>query len=455
MDRPPLPLTFRYQLVDNLMRLSKAGESAAVVGVASVGKSNLVRCLQQADIQELHLGSEKDEILIVLVDSNDLTAITEWDFLELLLYRLSFHCQGANLPPEIIAHLDELHEKLLKRGNDVTHAQRCVEQALQWLCQVNQLRVVLLLDEFEVLYQQLSQRFWANLRSLRDKNKYSLSYLLFLRRDLEDVVPSTVAVEAFAELFQTRILGLKPYDLPGTELMLDRLSLRQHVEWPAPYTVQVFELSGGHSGFIRVIFGKVLPALKEGQTIEFAGLVDDPEIKEECGKIWTSLIDQERELLQKFMAAGDFGTIDAASQTGLAKLSRKGLIVAESPGQPRLFSPLFADFVRQQRSADRPRLHFYFDPNQQSCWIEGREINLPGLPAQLLAILYQHRGQSCRRLELLRQLYPNEDHHQLAKIPDFRLDAVVKSLREKIEPNPQKPRYVKTVRGVGFRLDID
>jgi hypothetical protein len=273
MDRTPLPLKFRYHLVENLMHMMSAGESAAVVGVASVGKSNLVRCLQQADIQEAHLGPEKDEILIVLVDSNDLTSITEWTFLELLMYRLVVHCQNANLPTRVASRMEALHDKLSSRADDVTNAQRCVEQAVHYLCQVNKLRVVWLLDEFEVLYQQLSPRTWINLRSLRDKNKYSLSYLLFLRRELEDVLPATPEVEAFAELFQTHILGLKPYDLSGTQLMLNRLSSRRQVEWPAGQTTQVFRLSGGHGGINRVFFGKSWPVVMEGQTVKLPDLL--------------------------------------------------------------------------------------------------------------------------------------------------------------------------------------
>lgn len=452
MDRTPLPITFRYHLVAQLMRLMQAGESAAVVGVASVGKSNLVRCLQQADIQAAHLGADKSEILIILMDSNDLAAITDWNFLELLLYRLSLHGQSANLPAEVVTRLEEWHEKVARRPDDALNAQRCLEQALHWLCQVKGLRVVFLLDEFELIYPQLSQRTWANLRALRDKNKYSLSYLLFLRRDLEDVRPVTPEVEAFVELFQTHILGLKPYDLPGTELMLERLSLRQQVDWPVQYTGQVFDLSGGHGGLIRVIFGKALPALKEGRSPDWSTLFNDAEVRDECGKIWSGLITAERVWLAEFAETGKWET---KPDGGVAsdKLTRKGLIVAEPTQESRLFSTLFTAFVRQTAALDRPL--FQFDAQQQICWIEGREIHLPGLPAQLLDFLYRHQGQNCRRLDLLRHLYPEEDHRQLGKIPDFRLDAVVKSLREKIEPDPQTPRYIKTVRGVGFRLDIN
>lgn len=451
MDRTPLPLSFRYQLVAGLMRLMQAGESAAVVGVASVGKSNLVRCLQQADIQAAYLGPEKAEFLIVLVDSNDLAAITDWNFLELLLYRLSLPSHSAALPAEVTARLEQWHEKAARQAGDVLNAQRCLEQALDWLCQVHGRRVVFLLDEFELIYPQLSRRTWANLRALRDKNKYSLAYLLFLRHDLEDMLPLTPEVEAFVELFQTNILGLTPYDLPGTGLMLERLSRRQRLEWPVLYTAPIFELSGGHGGLVRIIFGKAQPLIKEGQPFDWSALYDDDEVKDECHKIWSSLTAAERAWLTAFVTAGERET-GQGSGSIVDKLTRKGVIMAQPAPALRLFSSLFAAFVQQIAPQDRPA--FQFDARQQICRIEGREIHLPGLPAHLLDFLYQHHGQNCRRLDLLQHLYPEEDHRQLGKIPDFRLDAVVKSLREKIEPDPQNPRYIKTVRGVGFRLDI-
>jgi two-component system response regulator RegX3 len=34
------------------------------------------------------------------------------------------------------------------------------------------------------------------------------------------------------------------------------------------------------------------------------------------------------------------------------------------------------------------------------------------------------------------------------------LDVHIKRLRAKIEPDPRRPRYLKTVRGLGYRLDV-
>jgi DNA-binding response OmpR family regulator len=39
-----------------------------------------------------------------------------------------------------------------------------------------------------------------------------------------------------------------------------------------------------------------------------------------------------------------------------------------------------------------------------------------------------------------------------AGIADTRLDSIVKRVRKRIEPDPQEPRYLLTVRGHGFQL---
>lgn len=455
MTRALLPVSFRAHLVKNLMRLIKAGESVAIIGMASVGKSNVVYCLQQSDIQKVHLGKQKKEYLVVRIDSNDLTSIGEWHLFELLLYCLSIHCQHTNLSTEITSRLEDLNQKLRAQEDSVTHAQRCFEQAIHWLCQIHRLKVVLLFDEFDLLFQKLSSRFFVNLRALRDKNKYSLGYILFLRNDLEDLQTGLTEVEAFVELFQNSTFYLKPYDLSGTELMLSRLSDRQQITWPVEYTPRVFNLSGGHGGLISVIFSEILSQIERGERIKFDLLIENQEIINECQKIWSSLTESERSFLQRFVEAGCSGEFLKASGHMVDKMYQKGILRFESQG-PQLFSALFAEFVWHKVSKNNAKAGFKFDVSSQTCWVNGRYIHLPTLPTKLLELLYENRGKPCRRIDILQHLYPDEDHSQFNRASDDpRLYDVVKNLRKRIEPDPQKPQYIKTVRGVGFKLDID
>ena len=66
----------------------------------------------------------------------------------------------------------------------------------------------------------------------------------------------------------------------------------------------------------------------------------------------------------------------------------------------------------------------------------------------LLKVLMQHPGQVLARETLFRRVW------QTDYVKDTRtLDVHICWLRQKIEANPQKPQLLKTIRGVGFRLD--
>jgi DNA-binding response OmpR family regulator len=67
----------------------------------------------------------------------------------------------------------------------------------------------------------------------------------------------------------------------------------------------------------------------------------------------------------------------------------------------------------------------------------------------LLKVLMDSEGQVINREELFKIVWETE------YIGDTRtLDVHVSWLRQAIEENPRRPRYIKTVRGLGYKLDI-
>jgi DNA-binding response OmpR family regulator len=69
--------------------------------------------------------------------------------------------------------------------------------------------------------------------------------------------------------------------------------------------------------------------------------------------------------------------------------------------------------------------------------------------ASLLQILLQHRGEVIEREELFRQVWETN------YTGDTRtLDVHISWLRRAIETDPDHPRFLHTVRGVGYRLDV-
>lgn len=80
--------------------------------------------------------------------------------------------------------------------------------------------------------------------------------------------------------------------------------------------------------------------------------------------------------------------------------------------------------------------------------VNGRPVHLSRREFDMLAVMASPPGQIRTRDELIDRLWSDRD------LADTRtLDTHIRRLRTKIEPDPAHPRYLITIRGVGFRLD--
>jgi two-component system alkaline phosphatase synthesis response regulator PhoP len=76
-------------------------------------------------------------------------------------------------------------------------------------------------------------------------------------------------------------------------------------------------------------------------------------------------------------------------------------------------------------------------------------VALAGKELQLLRYLIDHRGTVVSRDELLERVWEYQ-----SGISSRTIDVHVAWLRQKLEENPQSPKYIHTVRGVGYRFAV-
>ncbi|BBO75233.1 DNA-binding response regulator [Desulfosarcina widdelii] len=88
------------------------------------------------------------------------------------------------------------------------------------------------------------------------------------------------------------------------------------------------------------------------------------------------------------------------------------------------------------------------DLEKRRLTIDGRPVDLTPHEYALLAALMKTPGRTFTRDELLGHLYPKGE----AVVIDRVVDVHIGKLRQKIEPAPAEPRYIKTVRGIGYRF---
>ena len=80
---------------------------------------------------------------------------------------------------------------------------------------------------------------------------------------------------------------------------------------------------------------------------------------------------------------------------------------------------------------------------------DSKEIYLSALEYKLFLVFLNNRGQVLTRDKLLEEIWDSSGDY----VGDNTLTVYIKRLREKIEQDPQNPVHIKTVRGLGYRLE--
>lgn len=79
----------------------------------------------------------------------------------------------------------------------------------------------------------------------------------------------------------------------------------------------------------------------------------------------------------------------------------------------------------------------------------GQSLYLSALEYKLFLVFLNNRGQVLTRDKLLEEIWDSAGDY----VGDNTLTVYIKRLREKLEADPQNPTLIKTVRGMGYKLE--
>lgn len=122
------------------------------------------------------------------------------------------------------------------------------------------------------------------------------------------------------------------------------------------------------------------------------------------------------------------------------------------PFRPRELLSRIRSVIRRYNRGGGPVVieHISVDADKGKVTVNGNEVILSALEYRLLLVLINNRGSIMPRTKLLEEIWDVAGDY----VNDNTLTVYIKRLRDKIETDPQNPTIIKTIRGMGYRIDI-
>jgi len=119
------------------------------------------------------------------------------------------------------------------------------------------------------------------------------------------------------------------------------------------------------------------------------------------------------------------------------------------PYSPRVLLARVEALLRRSRSTlDRIQLgKITIDFERYEADLEGEALHLTTREIDLLKLLYRHEGKPVSRHDILDEVWGMNSEAGTRTV-----DTHIAMLRKKIEPNPDKPCFILSQRGIGYKL---
>lgn len=315
-----------------LARLILAGDSLCFVGIAGVGKSNLINFLREYQVYtQEYFGADTDRIHFPVVDAN------QWDQTPEGLGKLILDALDA----------EAISVPLGRDGGVIPLSQEersfsRVRHRLRGICQDLRHRVVIVLDDFDRAFEVGPVRMLEQLVGLRsDGNKGQLSYLVFTKR-LPHVLGRAHNLEKaskFFDLLRHNLYAFEPCVPTDALQIVEHLNCTSTTRISSQELARTCALGGGHAGLLKHIFRVCVERGLPSSSDAASRLVEHHDIRMECRRILEGLHEQEQEVAL-LVAKGRY---TSAHMDTIDHLIRRGILLRTEPLQ--WFSPVMARYL--------------------------------------------------------------------------------------------------------------
>lgn len=413
-----LPNDFREEEIKQILDFVTTGKFCQLICVPGAGKASVLRFLaHNRSALKFHLGEKEKSVR----------------FLYLNLYELPSY-EEAQIAKFLLLSLDEK----IKSPDDFLILSKQLTEAVNNLFLQNQ-SLVLLFDHFDEYQYRLPRSFFHLLRTLRNVAKYKFAVVFATRRDLKELVDPQI-LKDFYEFFVDNAVYLKINDDVSLTSLLTQTEAVYGKKLSEEVKTGILSHGGGHLKLTKVLSELYL---RGSTSLETKVLLSKSIVTASLMEIWLTLTAQEQQSLIKL--AQNKQLEDDNVKENLLKLD----LVDE---KSKFTIPLLEEFVKVRGPAlSQEKITFNQDTKDI---VKGSTILSDLLSAQeyrLLRFLLANQQRIVERDEIIKAVWP--DAQSAEGISDEAIDQMIFRLRKKIEDEPNAPRHLLTVKGLGIRFE--
>lgn len=430
------PETARYFEIDKLLEFVREGNSCQLLGLPGAGRSDLLELLAyNKRIRDKHLGGGTQQMHFVVVDFSEIRKRPLFDAMKFLFLSLADSLRDQHMTQEYRL-VNESFREALSFSDELVLFQE-LKQVVDFLAIQKKLTLVFLFDRFEEYVPSVTGEFFTNLRILRNRAKYRFSVIFSIDRPLE-VLLDPLLLSDFYEYVAGNLVYIRFYDEISNNFILSYLEELTKKKVGKVIYAEMFRLTGGYAKLTRLgIEAWLAHGGKEKTMADF--LLAQKPVQAALMEIWLSLTPAE----QSDILHNTFE--DPAVDW---YLEASGLVKDKA-----IQIPLFASFIKSSQALVKSEGEkIVYDENTDSIR-KGETIlsdSLTSAEFRLLRYLLQNKGRVIERDEIISIVW--EGVKSIAGITDQAVDQLIFRLRRKIEEDPNKPLYLQTVKGRGFKL---
>ncbi len=435
------PAESRQGEIEKVLGYIRQGQSCQVLGLPGVGQSTFLKLLAyNRNVRLKHLGEKHSLYHFVLVNFSEvrtrpLIEVTKFIFLSLLD---SLRERGL---------MDE-HESIVKIFKESTASSdelimfQGLKQALDFLMLEKDLTIVLLLDRFEEYIPMLTEGFFANLRTLRNRGKHKFSVVASLNRSLEESVESALTME-FGEYISNNVVYLSLVEKVILEFRIKQIEELSRKTLTDSQKEQIISLTGGFGRLMKNCAHLILNQEKISPVDLAVFLLSQQSIQKPLIDIWEALTPSEQDFL---LSNDNYESLDV----DYPYLEKIGLL-----RNNKIAIPLLHDYIRQElgereKIEEKQPITYFSDTNEIKKGTDLISDRLTSLEFKLLKFLLHRPDMVVDREAIVGAVW--SDAASVAGVTEQALDQLLFRLRKKIEEDPNNPKHLKTVKGRGIKF---